>query len=518
MTAVRKIDSNIAETRYSQETSFGVANGSAVWNLLEVNSFGEARGQFAKVARNPIASDRQRRKGVTVDLDAAVSLNSDLTHYNLQDLLQGLFYANARVKTEFGGTGQVVSVNGASQFTAASGLTAFAVNDLIVLRNGTNAAGNSNKILRVTASTATLLTVTPTVNAETLPANAKLVRVGIRTAAGDVDVDASGTLPRLTSTALDFTTLGLTPGESIWIGGDQALTFFPTNAVNNCLGRVLTIAANSLTLDKASKGAMITEAQAGSTIEIYFGRVLKNEQIALQVRRTYQIERNLGAPDDALPAQQQSEYFTGCVFNEGVLNLDPQGKITMDCAFVGADQELRTGVTGLKGGTRPNIESADAQNSSTDLKRVRLSKVVSGDESPTPLFAFFPSATVTINNGVEPLKALTRLGAFDMSAGDFVVTASVQGYFSSIDAISAVRNNDTLTLDIMEFRNNQGWVLDMPLVTAGDGAINVEKDKVMLTPLTLECASGEEVNPALDYTACWTFFDGLPTLAALPQG
>jgi hypothetical protein len=70
----------------------------------------------------------------------------------------------------------------------------------------------------------------------------------------------------------------------------------------------------------------------------------------------------------------------------------------------------------------------------------------------------------------------------------------------------------------MEFRNNQGWVIDLPLVTAGDGSINIEKDKPIMTPLTLEAASGEEVDPALDHTLMWCFFDGLPTLAATPQG
>lgn len=518
MAAVVKIDSNVTETRYSEETSFGVADGSAVWRLIEANSFSDARGQFAKVARNPIASDRQRKKGVTVDLDVSAGFNTDLTQYNMQHLLQGLMYANARTKVEFGGAGELVSVNGSNQITAASGLGVFAVGSLCVLRGGTTAAGNSNRVLRVTVSTATALTFAETLVAETLPTGAKLVKVGVRTSAGDIDVDASGAFPTLTSTTLDFTTLGLVAGEHIWIGGDAALTFFPTNAVNNCLARVRTIAANVLTLDKASKGAMITEAQAGSTIEIYFGRVLKNEQIASQVRRTYQLERQLGAPDDASPSQIQSEYFTGCVFNEAVLNLDTASKITMDCKFLGADQELRTGVTGLKAGTRPAIENADAQNTSNDLKRVRLAKVIAGNESPDPLFAFFPSATITINNGNEPLKAITRLGAFDMSAADFVVTVSLQGYFSSTDAISAIKNNDTLTLDIMEFRNGQGWVLDLPLVTAGDGSINIEKDKPISVPLTLEAASGEEVDPALDFTAMWTFYDGLPTRAATPQG
>ncbi len=513
----RKQDSNIAESRYSEELSFKTVDPSAVWQPLEVNNYSDAKGQFTKVARNPIASDRQRKKGVTVDLDASFGANIDLTQYSAQDILQGVFFADARLKANLGGTGQVVSVNGSNQFTAVSGLTVFPVGALIVLRNGTKVAGNSNRVLRVTVSTAALLTVAETLVAETLPANAQLIQVGVRTAAGDLDISAAGAFPTLTSTVLDFTTLGLIAGEPLWIGGDAALTFFPTNATNNCMTRIRSVAANVLTLDKASKGALITEAQAGSTIEIYFGTVLKNEQSALQVRRTYQIERQLGAPDAALPTQTQSEYFTGSVANEFTLNLDSASKLTADIKFICADQELRTGATGVKAGTRPTVEAADGQDGSNDLKRVRLAKIVSGDEAPVALFAFFPQVTLSINNGVEPLKALTRLGAFDMSAGDFVVTVSLQGYFSSIEAISAIRNNDSLTLDIMEFRNNQGWVIDLPHVTAGDGSINVEKDKAMMTPLTLECASAEDIDPALDHTCLISFFNGLPSRASTPN-
>lgn len=514
MALVRKIDSNVTETRYSEESAFGIANGSATWNLVEVNSFGEARGQFAKVARNPIASDRQRKKSVTVDLDVQAGWNQDLTQYNTQDLLQGLFFANARVKQV---VSSLTSINGSNQIVAPSGLDAIAVGSIVVLRGGTQAAGNSNRRLRVTASTATLLTVSETISAETLPAGAFVEKVGVRSAAGDLDINATGAFAVMTSTTLNFVTLGLVAGEHIWIGGDAALTTFST-ANNNCLARVRSVSANSVTLDKNSKGTFTTEANTTNTVEIFFGRVLKNEQLANQVRRTYQIERALGAPDDASPSQIQSEYFTGCVFNELTLNLTTAEKITMDIAFVGADQEFRTGVTGLKAGTRPAIENADGQNTSTDLKRVRLSKVVAGDESATALFAFFPSASITVNNGIEPLKALTKLGAFDMTAGDFMVTASLEGYFSTIDAISAVRNNDSLSLDIMEFRNNQGWVLDLPLVTAGDGSVNIEKDQPIKVPLTLEAASGEEIDANLDHTLMWSFFQHLPDLAALPNG
>jgi hypothetical protein len=40
----------------------------------------------------------------------------------------------------------------------------------------------------------------------------------------------------------------------------------------------------------------------------------------------------------------------------------------------------------------------------------------------------------------------------------------------------------------------------------------------MMLPLTLEAASGEEVDTNLDHTMCWTFLPGLPNLAADADG
>lgn len=514
-----RIDSNVTESRISQETSFKTANGSAVWSLIEPNSFSDASAKFTKVARTPIKADRQLDKGVLTDLDANFGFQTDITETNCQEMLQGLMYAALRKKTEFGlpaGTVAVLTVNGANQFTAASGLTAFAVGDLITLIGGSKTLGNSNRILRVTVSAAGLLTVAETLFAETLPATAFLVKVGVQTTAGDIDVDASQALPALTSTTLNFTTLGLTPGESIWIGGDAALSFFPTNAVNNCLARIRTITATRLTLDKASKGAMITEAQAGSTIQLFFGRALKNELGSLIVRPTYQIEQQLGASNDASPGQIQSQYFTGCVFSEGTFNYNTADKFTLDAKFMAADQEVRSGVTGLKAGTRPAIETADAQNTSSDLKRCRLAKVVAGDEAPLPLVTFIKTATVAVNNNVQPLKALTVLGAFEMSSGNFQVNGNLECYFADIAVLSAVRNNDNCTLDFFTFSNGQGWAMDLPLIALSDGGLNISSNQPVMIPLSFDAASGEAVDVNLDYTLCMTWFFALPQLAATP--
>lgn len=504
MAAVTKIDSNVTELRYSEETSLGVANGSAVWRLLEPNGYSDFGGQYTNVARNPIDSDRQRKKGVLTDLDASGGFSSDLTAGNLQDLLQGFFFADLRRKTEHT---TVTGANASNQYTAAAGLDAFPVGSLIFVTGFTNAANNGFK--RVTASAATLLTVTPALVSETI--SATIVRVGAQAGAGDIDVTNAGTLPAITSTTLNFTTLGLSVGEWIFIGGDAALEKF-TNAANNGFKRIRAIAANRIDFDK-SAATMVTEASTSETIQLFFGRVLKNEVGSLIKRRTYQLERKLGAPDDAQLAQVQTEYLVGAVANEFTLNVGVADKVTADLGFIAIDHETRSGVTGVKAGTRPALTQEDAFNTSSDFSRIRMATVSSSNAAPTPLFGFLTDLTLNISNNASPLKTIGRLGAFEVNVGQFTVGGSITAYFSDIAAIASIRNNADITLDMAIAAKNKGIVLDMPLLTLGDGRAAVEQDQPITLPLSLEAASGEPITSGLDHTLLICFFDYLPLAA-----
>lgn len=504
MAQVSKIDSNITGLRVAEEASIGVLGGSPVWNPLEPNGYNDFGGEISNVARNPINSSRQRRKGVTTDLDASGGFNVDLTQTSLDSILQGFFFADFRAKTEF--TGAAITVSNAASTYAATGIdTGLAVGSLVFMSGFAESANNGLK--EVTAVVADQITVAETLADETSATTAKLVEVGFQFASGDLEVDASGDLPKLITTTKSLTDFGLIPGEWLFIGGDVAATKF-SDPENNAWVRLKTIAANEATIDK-STGTMITDA-AANTVRIFFGRVLKNESnSALIKRRSYQLERTLGAPDDAQPSQIQAEYLVGSVANELTFNFEQADKITVDLGFLATDHEQVTGATGVKAGTRPAIEDADAFNTTNDFSRLRMSVLDAADSNPTPLFAFLTDFTIVVNNNVSPNKAISVLGAFDMSAGTFTVSGDLTAYFSDVTAVASVRNNANVTLDFAVAKNNAGVLVDVPLITLGDGRLTVEQDEPITLPLTQEAAA----DPVFDHTLLMIFFDYLPTSA-----
>lgn len=526
MVAVLTIDSNVTSLRYAEELTYKVLPGTPEWIPLEPNSYSDFGGQITTVARNPINESRQRKKGVTTDLDASGGFNTDLTQTNLKDLLQGFFWADLREKPtnepNNGGAGFVVSnVDGTTEdYDTAGDWTAapagFLVGDLLFAEGFTDPANNGLK--EVTVVVATALTVAENlVDEPAPPATASVRQVGFQFAAGDADIDAAGSRPALTSTVKDLTDFGLIPGEWIFIGGDvsggagdQFLT-----AVNNGFARVFSVTATRMEFDKTS-ATMATEASTVETIRIFFGTVLKNENTRTGsnaiVRRSYNLERQLGLPDTT-DVNNQSEYITGAIPNELTLNIGTADKVTVDLTFVGADSEQRTSATGVKSGNRPALEEADAFNTSSDFSRIRLAKYEAADAFPTALFASIQELTLTINNNATVNKRVGTLGGFEVTAGNFEVGGSITAYFTDVAGVTAVRDNDDVTLDVHLVRANAGITFDIMLITLGDGRPNVEQDAPITLPLSNEAATGAKLDATLDHTLLMMFWEFLPNAA-----
>jgi len=512
MAQLNKIDSNVTGLRYCEEDSYKTVSGDEVWYPLEPNSYSDFGGNIITIARNPINSSRQRKKGVVTDLDASGGFDSDITQSNLQNILQGFFFATRRDKDEYGGGGEITGVATSTDEYAGTDIEDdFTVGDLIFASGFTNSGNNGLKTVASVTGPNTLGVSENLVDEAAPPSAAKLVRVGVVAGAGDLDVDVSGSLPVITSSVLDFTTLDLIPGEWIFVGGDSAGLAF-SNAENNGFKRIRSVAANALTLDK-STSTMVVEASTTETVQLFFGRVLKNELDTDIVRRTYQLERTLGAPDDTQPAQIQAEYLVGAVPNELTINIPTAEKATVDLSFIAADHETIDGPTSLKAGTRPALVEADAFNTSSDISRIHMAQVVAGDEAPTALFAYLTELSFNINNNVSPNKAVGVLGAFEVTAGTFAVSGELTAYFSNVSAIAAVRANADVTIDAHLVKDNAGISIDLPLISLGDGRANVEQDQPITLPISMDAATAAKIDADLDYTMLMMFWDYLPDAA-----
>ena len=510
-----KMNSNVVETSVAEEDTIGVV-AAPVWYALQPNTESDFGGDVTKTPRSFLTPDRQRRKGQTTDLDASGSMNHDVVQNGLQRLMQGFMFADYRYKPETGGMGDVgviTSVGAGNDYTRLAGsfiTDGYEVGDIVFGQNFTNSANNGMQtVLTVNALT---LVVNETLVAEAAPpAAAQLTMCGFQFAAGDLDVDAAGDLPVLTTVAKDCTEFNLVPGEFIYVGGDLAANNFAA-AANAGFARVRSVTANAITLDK-TEATFTTEVDATQVMHLFFGRVLKNETGTNIVRRTYNIERTLGAPDSALPAQIQSEYLVGAVPNEVTWNVPTSDLAKFDMSFVALDHEQRTGAVGVKAGTRVAAVEEEAYNTSSNVPRIKIATVSSTDAAPTPLFAYAEEFNVVVNNGVTPDKAIGTLGGFDATHGDFMVSGSATLFFADVAGVAAVRNNSDVTLEMHLVRSNQGMTLDLPLLSLGDGRLNVEKDQSIKLPITHDAATGASIDSGLNHTMLLVMWDYLPTIA-----
>lgn len=502
-----KIDSNITGLRYAEETSLKVLPGTPVWYPLEPNSYSDFGGQIATIARNPINPSRQRKKGVTTDLDASGGFNQDLTYSNTTRLLQGFFFADARQKfntQKITGAAFTVITNISTtddSYNAAAGLGGLLAGD-ILLAEGNLDAGN-NGLKTVVSSVAAKIVVSENLVTDAAPlTTSRLQLVGHKFAAADISINEQAGLVQLVSAAFTMTTLPLAVGDWIFIGDDGASQAF----VNNIgFARVSRIAATLLEFDKVSWTTPVDEAGAGLTIRIWYGDIIRNEPLAANIkRRTYQVERTLGTDANGT----MSEYLVGAVPNELTINVKQADKVTIDLSFVAVDNEQRTGLTGVKGGTRPSNVPESAYNTSSDPYRIKLASVSTTNASIAALFAYATDLTLKINNNVTPNKAVGVLGAFDTSAGTFEVGGDLTAYFADVTAVQAVRNNGDITIDLSLTKDNKGLIFDIPLLSLGGGRLGVEQDQAIKLPLEQQGAES-----AYGWTLQFQNFPYLPTLA-----
>jgi hypothetical protein len=487
----------------ADETTLGTLATSG-WFNLQPNSYGDVGSSIKKIPRQPISKNRQRQKPIVVDLDSGVPFQADCTKDLLDKFLQGIF--NAAVKHS-GGTGlslfrpTAVVDGGASpdEFTvAASG--ALQASTLIFTRGFTNAANNGLKNVVATSTATAIKVATGTLVAEaSAPANATLDVVGYQGASGEIGLDASGNLTG--SGATNFTTMGLSPGQWIWIGGALGGAFVFANTAYRGFARIKTITATLLTLERRTWVVGAADTGAGKTIQIFFSRWCRNVAIdhADHLKTSYSFE--ITYPDLGGVGVKKYEQPVGNLMDEWVWNLSLTDKSVVDLAFIGTNTPDPTATQATGASTALNPQTQVAVSTATDLPRMRIEKT---DESGR--FTDFKSLKVTFKNNVTPEKQLGTLGASIMQLGDFEVELEADVIFTSSDVIERIRDNATVQFDVAMRNGDFGALVDIMSMSIDEGDRNFQTN--MSVTIKSKCTGFQDA--VLGSTAGVSVFGYLP--------
>jgi len=486
-----RVLTNDVAIAFAWEQTLGVLPGSPAWKQVEPNAIPGWGAMMSTVARQPISTSRQQRKGTITGVDSKVELDLDLTMDHWIDFIDAFIMSSYKgptnpvfLPTAVTATGFTVPANGA-----------LTQNTLIAVRNCTIAGNNGLKVVGA-SSTGTEIK-TSGLTAETGLTNAILEIAGVQGASGDITMTAAG---NLASTSLNFTTLGLTVGQFIWIGGETAPTQFAVTA-NRGWARIRTIAANLLTLDKKS-ATFTTDAGATKTIQIFFGRFTRNvaRSSGDYLLRSATFEANfptLGSGDTA-----RYEYPAGNYCNEIELRLPLQDKATVGYRFIGTDTPVPTNTRATNAAAAIAPYRVEAFNTSADAMRMRIAKI---DE--TGITTDFKNITLRLKNNVSPEKIIGQIGAKYMNLGNFDVSFEAEAVFTDEAVISAIRNNTTVSLDLAMRNNDGGFYIDMPSATLGEGSKSFPLNESVLISLR-GMAFGDP--SALNTSASVSLFPYLP--------
>lgn len=467
------VKTNEISLQVAVEASLATLPGSPIWDLLEPNVINSFGATITKTARNPISKLRQRRKGTTTDIESGVEFEADLTGDHFKKLAEGFVFAAFSSfngsKIQAGALFQdLVAETTGSQYQHDALAGAIPVGRLVYAR-GFDIAGNNGLSVVSGVPSTTVTPVTGLTLVDEVPGNtsgATLEVCGVRTAVGDIDITVTGTTGILTSTTLNFTTLGLTNGQLIYIGGLTGTNRFASGRHGSA--RVTSIAANALGLDKIrttpAATALQTEANTTIALDILFGRFLRNVDVdhASYLERSFQFE--LAYPNLGGVGTDGYEYAKGNYGDTMSVSLPGQDKATVTFGYVGTDTPSAT--TSRASGASNPVEPVEttAFNTSTDLARLRIENV-----DHDGLTTCFKSMTVTLANGVTPEKCLGSLGALGLNTGNFLVDIEAQATFDNVEVTEAIRNNDTVTLDWVT-KNGDGAIgWDLPALTLGGG-------------------------------------------------
>lgn len=457
---------NDIKLSFAVEDSLGTLPGTPLWYETDRLTLDEFGSSISRTEIRPINQNAMDEKPIITDLDSSVAYTNNLTISSLKNHIQGAFRSDIQSQAEAVPT-SILASDDSFNHAALSG--AIAEHSLIYARNLSDTSNDGLHVVGAASTTTKTITTSTLADQSSIPANARFNVVGYQGTSGDIELDSDN---NLISTTLDFTTLGLTVGQSLWIGGSTSVTQFAT-ADYTGLVRVKIVEANKITIEERPWTVGAADAGTGKTIQIFFGDFIRNvpRDDSDYNAESYTFE---GEFPDMASSTTYYEYPDGNRVNECTLSFPQTDKATVSWNFMGLDTPNIT--SSQASGNRLNTYDKKGFGTSSDCVFLKVK-----DTDLTDFDTTFTDLTLTISNNINPRKALCNLGAVDINDGNFMMGGSVQAFINDPDMINSVRNNDTLVLSYAV--DNEDGVLDiyLPAMTFGSKAYDTpENDNALV--------------------------------------
>lgn len=476
-----------------REVTFGVTPTSPAFKTIRQTS-SALNANPKTVITSEIRADRQISDLILVGQAAGGAVGGEMAFSvvddDLEEAVQGTWANNPSITVVTIDT--EISDVSTTTLTVSAGGAAFVAGMLTFMSGFTTAA--NNKQARVNSSTATTIVypaATFSAEAAQIPVGAAVRQVGFQGASADLAaVTAGGNA--LTSTVLNFTTLGISVGEWVKIGdGDTAGLSFAT-AANNSYCRVSAVTATRLSFSIVPAG-WAADTGTGVTLSVFTGDIVTNAS----TKRSNSIERQYL---DHSPVTY--EYLVGMTLNTLQIDAKQQAIATYTKNYIG--QQASTTTTRKSGATDVAAPTYNVLNTSTNVGQIAYKG------SPITGPNFVMNVSININNNIRAQMAIGSVGAVGTGNGEFTVSPTFDFYFGDRTIYNDIINNTLASFYMPLGRkdgNRETIMVDLPSLKLGSGAPGVsgKNSDVMIT------AGGTAIMDAtLGYTISFTRFWYLP--------
>jgi len=443
-------DTNRVKVAIVEESTLGVTPATPAFEEVRITGAPDLAFTPQTVTSEELRADRQISDLALVGAQAGGSIPIEISYGSFDKLLQaGLFSTWVEKANRKNESATEISAVSSTAYTVTDLAIDFA-EGMLVRASGFTEAGN-NRLFRAESGTgATSVVMTSGVVEASPPTTAVLKQVGFEGETADLETTVDG----LASTLLDFTTLGLSVGEWIKIGGAATINQFATADVNAWV-RVEGIAANLLTLSNKPTG-WAADAGTGKEIMVFVGDYLRNGVL----KRTFTVEETF---QDHSPVTYQ--YLRGMGVGNIALTIPSQSIVTGNITFMGTSAEMTE--TRESGATDVAASTTGVMNSSSNVGRIA--------ENGTPISGknYVLEASIQINNNLRYQNAVGSIGAVGIGAGECNVSGSLNTYFDDKTIAEKVISNSETSFDMRVAKDSQIMLFDLPRMKYSGGAPTV---------------------------------------------